>query len=110
MRFYLWAAKFRIDTISIKDGWIFEVWAVKESDCYALEIVDSSVDDEQFVTSAYQQILCRRGGSAGLEGFLAQLRSGMDRAAFLKTLWVSDENQARLAAICPPFDLKFNLG
>jgi len=110
MRFYLWAAKFRIDTVSIKDGWIFEVWAVKESDCYSLEIAHSSLDDERFVRSAYQQILCREADPAGLEGFLAQLRSGMGRSALLKTLWVSDENQARLAATCPPFDLKFNVG
>ena len=110
IRFYLWATKFRIDTISIKDDWIFEVWAIKESDCYSLETLHAELDDAEFVRCAYQQILGRDADPAGLDGFMAELRAGMSRVVLLKTLWVSDENQARLAEACPAFDLKFAPG
>ena len=107
MRFYLWASNFRIDSISIKDGWIFEVWAVKESGCHSLELVSSDIDQRQFVRAAYQQILRREPDPSGLDSFVAQLNAGVSREIVLKALWVSDENQARLAAACPRFELQF---
>jgi hypothetical protein len=107
IRFYLWAAKFKIDSIEVKDGWIFEVWASKISDVYDSVLLFEEVSDAEFVTLAYQSILQRDPDASGATHFLEQLQQGARKIDVLKGLMQSDEHQKKLEGSFPATPLKF---
>ena len=111
MRFHLWAMGFDIEEISVRGGWLFELWARKTQDLTHSDLIDGVADDDDFMQQVYRRVLQREPDPEGAAGFLARLRSGeMSRADVVRVIVLSDENRERLAANSPTFELAFNQG
>ncbi len=107
MRFYLWATSFDIETISVMDGWIFEIWAVKRHDIVAADI-QAVPNDKKFLQAIYRHLLNREVDVTGLKDYGEQLVSGSLRADITKQIWTSEEYQSYLVDSSPVFDLEFH--
>ncbi len=109
LRFYLWAAGFEIDEITVRDGWLFEVWARKQTDFSYPDLVTAVRDDVDLVQQIYLHVLKREADTDGLQHFSTELSEGrITRDAFIKAVILSDENQKRLIAAAPKFELTFH--
>lgn len=58
-----------------------------------------TLEDEPFVWAAYQRVLGREPDPAGLSGYLAQVRSGVDKAQIVAVMAASDEGRQHRAAL-----------
>ena len=108
MRYYLWSGGYEIDTIRIKDNWLFDVIAVKAVDYSFADLMEIRADDV-YVTELYRRILKREPDASGLSEKLAALTSGAQtRAATRKGFLHSSEREELMTARAPAFELLFD--
>ena len=107
MRFYLWSCGFEIETIAIKDNWLFELVAVKTIDYSYQDLIDSSQTDRAFLAELYRTILDREPDEEGFAGKLALLKRE-PRRAIVKGFLCSEERDTVMSAKAPCFELEFD--
>lgn len=109
IRFYLWVGGFEIDRITVREDWLFEIWATKVVDCAYQSLIDGIPDDIAFIKACYTNILERDADEGGLQSYAAQLAGGgITRGGLVRQLLVSDEKQDRMTATAPSFTLLFH--
>ena len=82
-------AGFAVDSIKTKDEWLFVVLARKISNRKIDEIF--FLDDEEFITAVYNNLLGREPDQGGYEYFLDLIKSGIVREAVIDAIKESDE-------------------
>lgn len=109
MRYYLWETGFEIESIEVRDGWLFDVWAKKAIDYSFSDLLASNVHDEQFVITLYRKLLNREADPRGMAQKLQQLSTARDdRSKMIKQFLLCDERAAKMTAACPNFELIFD--
>jgi hypothetical protein len=109
MRFYLWETGYEIETIDIKDEWLFRIEARKVVDYSFQDLIVGGANDRDFVHSLYQRALGRDADPDGFAGYLNELASGgTTREKMVKSLLLSEEKQEQMTARCPAFALRFH--
>lgn len=101
LRGYLSQCGYGRISISVRDGWLFDVVAVKDRDVSPREIEDYSDlfeidDDAAFIEASFRQILGRDPDAGGKDYYLQGLSSGrIQRGMIHVTMLASEEYQKR---------------
>ena len=101
MRNFVKQAGFRLDTLGMRDVWLFEVWATKvgePADAAARLYAGlcAIADPARFVTECYRRVLGREPDAAGLAHHVGNLESGrFTRAGLVDVFAQSPEAVAR---------------
>lgn len=103
IRFNLWATGFEIEDVSIRDGWIWDIWAVKSRSLVEPDLLDADDGAEDFVRRAYVRILGREADPEGLSVILERMADHWSREEVVRFLWSSEEHQASLVETAPVF-------
>lgn len=90
LKFYMGESGFQIKSIDIFDGWMFDVVAEKIKNTRP-DVILMKNSDEDFVKSAYVELLSREGDEGGVGHYLKVLKSGISREAVIDSLKESDE-------------------
>lgn len=108
MRFYIWAAGFKMDELAVHDEWLFVVTATKVRDlsfCHASKVIES---DAEFVRHLYLEILQREPDDVGLVGKLELIERGASRLDILRGIIGSSEREDLMFAQAPDFQLIYD--
>jgi hypothetical protein len=109
IQYYLWETGFRIDEISLRDGWLLEVVATKTKDCFNLDMLSNDLTDIIFVGRLYKEILLRPGGDSEISGFVDRLLSGsFNRLQLIMQFLASEEREQAMMDACPDFRLEID--
>ncbi|PIE40598.1 MAG: hypothetical protein CSA51_00030, partial [Gammaproteobacteria bacterium] len=87
---YLKEAGYEIESISVKDGWLFHVVAKKVTS-KRCEPMYYQENDEEFIKMAFETVLQRNADPEGLEFYQGILQSGIPRESVVNALKASDE-------------------
>lgn len=85
-------AGFAIDSIEVKNDWLFTVLARKTFDRSVDEIF--FLNDEEFIIAVYNRLLARKPDQGGFEHFLGLIKSGIVREAVMES--IKDSNEYRI--------------
>ena len=90
LEFYLHESGFKLNSIKIFDGWMFDVVAEKTTHMQPdpILLVDS---DHEFIEKIYVYLLSRSADTEGILHYLKILSSGISREAVIESLKDSDE-------------------
>lgn len=80
---------FAIDSIEIKDQWLFTVLARKRFDQRVDDIF--FLNDDEFITAVYERFLERKPDQPGFAHFVGLIKSGIAREAIVESIKDSDE-------------------
>lgn len=106
IRFYLWETGFRIDSLDIQDGWLLNVQATKKIDFSFADLTKRNLDDHDFVTFLYEELLMRDGDDGSVGRKVDDLRSGrVSRPEMIKSFLLCEERVAKMTASAPNFEL-----
>lgn len=107
---YLTECGFSIDKIVEADGWLFDVCARKQRIVNPRDIGDFSdlledeIEDEDFVSRCYLEILNRKADPGGLFFYTEELRSGrMSKDQLISTLMQSPERSSEKLSLIKKF-------
>lgn len=93
------AAGFAVETLELREGWMFYVEARKTSDWASiLKTKASGATDREFALEAFQAALCRDAEEREIVTSLKALRQGMTRKQLLKQLFSAPERLFKTAA------------
>jgi hypothetical protein len=105
IRYYLWETGFEVNSLTVRDEWLLEIWATKIVDFYAMTAMPEG-DHFRFVDRLYQQLLDREADGPGLDAHVKRLATGaIDRDRLVKEFLLSDERETRMSHACPEFEL-----
>ena len=108
MRFYVWAAGFEIEKLTVQDEWLFVVEADKVVDYSFSDLMTGDVSDEAFVSQLYHRLLYRNADQEGLCGKLDMIAIGTSRLDILRGFLGSDEREEKLIERAPMFKLVYD--
>ena len=72
IRYYLWETGFEVNSLTVRDEWLLEIWATKIVDFYAMTAMPEG-DHFRFVDRLYQQLLDREADGPGLDAHVKRL-------------------------------------
>jgi predicted SAM-dependent methyltransferase len=82
-------AGFAIESMEVKDEWLFVVSARKSNDRSVNEIF--FLNDEEFIIAVYSSLLARKPDQCGFEHYLGLIKSGIAREALIESIKDSEE-------------------
>jgi|SRR5690242_13726071 len=109
IRYYLWETGYEIANISIRDGWLFEIYAHKVVEYYNEDLLYSDMTNNDLVREVYRRVLEREPEEDGLHAWITKLCQGeVDPQSFIKAVLLSPERESKKTIACPDFDLLFD--
>ena len=97
LRNHLIAAGFEIETMELREGWMFHLEARKVSDWTSVFESSQSRSNLEFLQSAFQAAFYRDADEAGIVQYSRVLREGAPRKQVLKQLFSAPERLFRTA-------------
>jgi len=93
---HLIAAGFTVESLELREGWMFYVEATKTSD-WTSALKTKDLTDREFVVEAHQAALYREAGERGILNCVRALREGVTRKQLLKKLFSTPERLFKTA-------------